>query len=135
MLPPPMQDSLPVGWLAFSGRDSNPLDRVERFPSFYISVPLSWIYPDAMSLPPRRGGNAASVRFRHPMLPSPSGCELGPRVKHFRGHIYVHCRYGPVTRDLPKGDLVDRLQDFGFPPPCYPNYRASDFYPGRSVSC
>jgi len=80
MLPPPMQDSLPVGWLAFSGRESNPLDRVERFPSWYISVSLSWIYPDAMSLPPRRGGNAASVRFRHPMLPSPYGSGLGPQI-------------------------------------------------------
>src|SRR5262245_41060860 len=88
-----------------------------------------------LSLPPRRGGDAASVKFRHPMLPLPSGSGLGPQIKQFRGHIYVHCRYGPVTRNLPKGDLVDRLQDFGFPPPCYPNYRASDFYPGRSVSC
>ena len=25
-----MQDSLPAGWLAFTGRESNPLDRVER---------------------------------------------------------------------------------------------------------
>jgi len=37
MLPSPMQDSLPAGWLAFTGRESNPLDRDERFPSFYIS--------------------------------------------------------------------------------------------------
>src|SRR6202795_45713 len=28
----------------------------------------------------------------------------------FRGHIRVHCCYGLVTRNLPKGDLVDRLQ-------------------------
>src|ERR1700752_1374793 len=52
---------------------------------------------------------------------------------HFRGHIHVHCRYGPVTRDLPEGDLVDRLQDLGFPPPCYPNYGAPDCCPGRSL--
>jgi hypothetical protein len=32
-----MQDSLPAGWLAFTGRESNPLDRDERFPSGYIS--------------------------------------------------------------------------------------------------
>jgi hypothetical protein len=30
-LPPPMQSSLPAGWLAFTGRESNPLDRFERF--------------------------------------------------------------------------------------------------------
>ena len=58
----------------------------------------------------------------------------------FRGHIYVHhvyvhCHYGPATRSLPKGDLVDRLQDFDLSPPCYPNYGAPDFRPGRSTSC
>jgi hypothetical protein len=26
-----MQGSLPAGWLAFAGRELNPLDRVERF--------------------------------------------------------------------------------------------------------
>lgn len=26
----------------------------------------------------------------------------------------------PATRRLPEGDFVDRLQDFGLPPPCYP---------------
>src|SRR6266853_4789558 len=30
-LPPPMQSSLPAGWLAFAGRGLNPLDRYERF--------------------------------------------------------------------------------------------------------
>src|SRR5262249_26044452 len=39
-----------------------------------------------------------------------------------RDSAHVHCRYGPVTRSLPMGDLVDRLQDFDFSPPCYPNY-------------
>ena len=32
-----MQDSLPAGWLAFAGRELNPLDHYERFPSCYIS--------------------------------------------------------------------------------------------------
>ena len=31
VLPPPMQSSLPAGWLAFTGRESNPLDRYKRF--------------------------------------------------------------------------------------------------------
>ena len=31
VLPPPLQSSLPAGWLAFTGRESNPLDRFERF--------------------------------------------------------------------------------------------------------
>ena len=36
--------------------------------------------------------------------------------------------------NLPKGDLVDRLQGLGSPPPCYPNYGASDCYPGKTDS-
>jgi hypothetical protein len=32
-----MQDSLPAGWLAFTGWELNPLVRGERFPSCYIS--------------------------------------------------------------------------------------------------
>ena len=58
-----------------------------------------------------------------------SPCCLRPPVggsafgaTHFRGHFCVHCCYGPVTRRLPMGDVVDRLQSLGFPPPCYPNY-------------
>jgi hypothetical protein len=35
-----MQDSLPAGWLAFAGRELNPLDCYERFPSCYISFPF-----------------------------------------------------------------------------------------------
>src|SRR5258706_8788883 len=67
------------------------------------------------------------------LRPSDAGSALGSN--HFRGHIRVHCRYGPAARGLPKEDLVDRLQGLGFPPPCYPNYRAPDSCPGRSVSC
>ena len=63
-------------------------------------------------------------------------CCLRPRVAgsafgiHCRGHLCVHSRYGPMTRNLPKGDLVDRLQKFGFPPPGYPSYGAPDSFPG-----
>ncbi len=41
-----MQDWLPAGWLAFAGRESNPLDRCERF-RFLHPFPLSRAYPDA----------------------------------------------------------------------------------------
>ncbi len=40
-----------------------------------------------------------------------------------------------MTRNLPKEGFVDRLQNFGFPPPCYPSYGVADSYPGRTVSC
>ena len=45
-LPPPMQGSLPAGWLAFAGRELNPLDRDERFQNSMFIL-LSWTFPDA----------------------------------------------------------------------------------------
>jgi hypothetical protein len=44
------------------------------------------------------------------LRPSVAGSALGST--HFRGHLRVHFHYGPVTRDLPEGDLVDGLQSF-----------------------
>lgn len=41
----------------------------------------------------------------------------------------------PSDSHFPKESLVDRLQDIGYPQPCYPSYGASDSFPGRSVSC
>ena len=94
-----------------------------------------------MSLPPCCRFHPAEVTTPHQsdfgspccLHPSDVGSAFGSF--HFRGHICVHCRYGPVARNLPKGDLVDRLQSLGFPPPCYPNYGASNSYPGRTNSC
>ena len=40
--------------------------------------------PAVASTPPR--WDAASVRFRHPILPSPYGSGLGPRILTYRGH-------------------------------------------------
>jgi len=95
----------------------------------------------SMSLPPCCRFHPAEIEmprrsdFGTPccLRPSVAGSALGST--HFRGHLRVHFRYGPVTRDLPKGDLVDRLQSLGCPPPCYPNYGAPDCCPGRFVSC
>ena len=52
-----------------------------------------------------------------------------------RGHLCVHFRYGPMTRNLPCGGLVGRLHELSLPLPCYPSYRASDYYSGRTDSC
>src|SRR5580692_7659196 len=38
-----------------------------------VSPVTQHVLVTVLSLSPRRGGDAASVRFRHPMLPSPSG--------------------------------------------------------------
>ena len=90
--------------------------------------PCCRFHPAEVKVPPRSDfGTPCCLR------PSVAGSALG--FTHFRGHLRVHCCYGPVTRNLPWGDLVDRLQGLGFPPPCYPNYGAPDSGPGRSISC
>src|SRR3981081_4218490 len=58
------------------------------------------------------------------MRTSPSGLTLGPRVYSFSRPQCVHFCYGPVTRSLPWGDFVDRLQSFSFHHLRYPNYGA-----------
>src|SRR5258708_17813841 len=58
------------------------------------------------------------------MRPSPSGWRLGPRGYSFSRPQRVYLCYGPVTRSLPWGDFVDRLQSFSFHHLCYPNYGA-----------
>jgi hypothetical protein len=44
-----VQGSLPAGWLTFAGRESNPLDRYERFQLVLTVIPLS-CSPDATTL-------------------------------------------------------------------------------------
>ncbi len=93
-----------------------------------------------MSLPPCCRFHPAEVKVSHRSDFDTSYClrlyvagsALGST--HFRGHLRVHRRYGPVTRNLPKGDLVDGLQDFEIlvsrhPLSCHPNYRALTLAP------
>jgi hypothetical protein len=51
-------------------------------------------------------------------------------MRNFRGHIPVHLRYGLMTRDHPKGDLVDGLQRPSFQGTLPSKLRGSDYYPG-----
>ena len=73
---------------------------------------------------------AASVRCDHPCCLHRTVAGSASGATHFRGHICVHFRYGPMAHRHPEDDLVDRLQRFSFFPPCYPSYEASDFCPG-----
>ena len=91
-----------------------------------------------MSLPPCRRSHPAGVdapfqpAFGAPMLPSPSGQGLGLWGNYFRGYPCVHFRCGLATCSPPfKMALSIGFQVFGFPPPGYPSYGASDFLPRR----
>src|SRR4029077_13155779 len=68
VLPPPMQSSLPAGWLAFTGRELNPLDRYKRF---------QIIHPPFLDLAWRKGSFSA---FPSPRW-SPCGDSFGLDVR------------------------------------------------------
>jgi hypothetical protein len=76
--------------------------------------------------PPRCPAVSVSVRLF--ILLSPSSCGLSPWDTLSRPQC-VHCCYGPVTRNLPWGGLVDRLRRFCFHFLRYPNYGALTFTP------
>src|SRR5262245_10366063 len=96
VLPPPMQSSLPAGWLAFTGRELNPLDRYKRFQiihppfldlawrkgSFILHLPLLHI-----TRSPHWRGRAASV----PQWPSVFlGCAFVARKAVLKGLTLDH---------------------------------------------
>jgi hypothetical protein len=48
-----MQSSLPAGWLAFTGRELNPLDRYKRFQILHPPfLDLAWRKGSFISIPP-----------------------------------------------------------------------------------
>jgi hypothetical protein len=76
-------------------------------------------------------------QFSLSMLPSPPNCRLG-----FQSFISIT---RPPVRSLtlrpgnllitPKMTLSMGFRRFGYPPLCHSSYRASGFYPDRTVSC
>jgi hypothetical protein len=56
VLPPSMQSSLPAGWLAFTGRELNPLDRYKRF---------QIIHPPFLDLTWRKGSFILNLPSHH----------------------------------------------------------------------
>jgi hypothetical protein len=58
VLPPPMQSSLPAGWLAFTGRELNPLDRYKRFQTIHPPfLDLAWRKGSFIVASPSREGS------------------------------------------------------------------------------
>src|SRR6516162_10160855 len=60
VLPPPMQSSLPAGWLAFTGRESNPLDRYKRFQITFSFPSSGFILAQRTAGFPRYGGGTST---------------------------------------------------------------------------
>jgi len=94
---------------------------------------LSVSLPPCCRYHPAGVGQPFQPVFGCPCCLRPQDAGSASGAPHFRGHLCVYFRYGLVTRCHPSDDFVDRLQSFGFPPPCYPSYGASGSYPGRTV--
>ena len=82
-----MQDSLPAGWLAFTGRELNPLDRDERFPSCYISSPFPGFI---LTLRNRTHNPDISAMRGPPLRECVALADLGARRKlHLKGCTFA----------------------------------------------
>ena len=89
-----------------------------------VSPVAQHVLVTVLSLPPRRGVQPYRSVFGWSFCLRPNGCGLDPRGSSFSRPQCVHCCYGPVTRNLPWGGLVDRLRRFSFHLLRYPNYGA-----------
>ena len=117
-----MQDSLPAGWLAFTGWELNPLVRDERFPSCYISSPFPGfiLTLDGHEHGGRLGGSGeppARASDDNSEGSSPSGAEHAPQpcirsIRKNRNHDAVMRISGkaPGRRVQP----AQRLRSHGF---------------------
>src|SRR6266436_4952621 len=96
VLPPSLQSSLPAGWLAFTGRELNPLDRYKRFQITSL-VPLFWICP-----------GAREVSFEPPSSFTSLDHLVGGH-KQFVGYFKAeHPGGGEVDDEIELGRLLDR---------------------------
>jgi hypothetical protein len=87
-----------------------------------------------LSLSPRQSGPPHQSVCDAPCCLHPTVAGSASGATHFRGHLCVHFRYGPMTRTIPADGFVDRFQRLSFLPPCYPSYGASDFCSGGTAS-
>src|SRR5262245_100259 len=111
MLPSPRQGSLPVGWLTFTEREFNPLDRVERFPiltssssSPVLFLALGGFSPGTSAgqeLFVREPDGSRGVRLRGRLLHQPIQCKSSGYGDDYRHHTTDDERAhheGPSTR-------------------------------------
>jgi hypothetical protein len=82
VLPPPLQSSLPAGWLAFTGRELNPLDRNEGF-----QITSSSSLPGLFLVTRSSSAATSSVRRR---LGSPAAKFADAAWVHFIGAIHTY---------------------------------------------
>ena len=82
-----------------------------------------------LSLPPRRSVLRHRSECRRPccLRPGPRGSAFGEHF--FRGHWWVHLRYGPVTRSPSQKWLGRLASSASFPPRMQPELRGSCLFP------
>jgi hypothetical protein len=104
------QGWLPAGWLAFTGRASNPLDHYERFP-------ITWSSPFPVLLTLLTFRTRAWLRFappicRMPLGPSQASPKLIPEVGPAPGFDIVYAAFdtsSAVRLRSPPSTIPDRI--------------------------
>ena len=105
-MPPPMQSSLPAGWLASTGRELNPLDRYKRFQITFSSPFSGFILAQRTAGFPQYGWKvgfpSGAFLDRRQLKPAPGircpSSSLHPPFVHLGVNAVIpHC-VGPQTR-------------------------------------
>jgi hypothetical protein len=95
---------------------------------------LDMSLPPCCPLPPRRSDMAprSVCALSSCLRPTKGGSAFGSLI--YRGHLWVHSRYGPVTRSPSQGWLCQLASSASFPLRIQPKLRGPDFSPGGTVS-
>ena len=120
VLPPSMQGLLPAGWLAFAGRELNPLDHVERFQITFSSPSPGFFLAQRTAGFPQYG-----CRVQMRMLPSSSLTDPDVQISRFRFFMEE-----PRSRWCRSHRIRDVADQESLEGGCHPRFRSCRFsYP------
>ena len=127
-----MQNSKVSGIDGINGRDTYLAPAVSRRDEEgFSSCSVCPCHRAAAITPPKWAGRINQLSTVHAAFALRLWARPSEYTLEATWRVYLRC--SSMTRDLPMGDFVDRLQKFGFPPPCYPSYWAPDYYPGGTI--
>jgi hypothetical protein len=98
VLPPSMQGLLPAGWLAFAGRELNPLDHVERFQIIFSSPSPGFFLAQRTAGFPRYGWKAG---IWSSTFPRTTRLKPAPGIHRLMFGLCLHFAHVEATSVIP----------------------------------